>query len=80
MEHAFKNQQSETTPTEAFAACFYTPAHSLWVQGGWKCPHCLALSGEAEVECGCGFSRENLHDFRNNRAFPVAKLVLILPL
>ncbi|MGH9585101.1 MAG: hypothetical protein ACRD4O_19450 [Bryobacteraceae bacterium] len=80
MDNSFEHYEYRTAGAEALAACFYMPGQSLWVEGGWKCPHCSDLNQEAEVRCHCGFDREELADFRDKRTFSIAKLVIVLTL
>lgn len=80
MNHSFEHDEFRTITTKTLAACFYRPDQPLWAADGWTCPHCSEWNQEAETQCRCGFSLEDLADFRNRNIFSVAKLVMVLTL
>ncbi|HEX7363170.1 MAG TPA: hypothetical protein VF283_21990 [Bryobacteraceae bacterium] len=80
MNPFFEPDESRTITTKALAACFCRPDQSLWAEDGWTCPHCSELNRQAETQCHCGFSVDDLTDFRNKNTFSVAKLVMVLTL
>ncbi|MGH9610800.1 MAG: hypothetical protein ACRD34_14135 [Bryobacteraceae bacterium] len=80
MNPFFEHDESQTITTKALAACFYHPDQPLWTADRWTCPHCSEVNQEAETECCCGFSLDDLTDFRNRNTISVAKLVMVLTL